>query len=177
MGYRVNLVRYHERDLAKALALQEKFVEFNRRQAVSILSLPADAPLNDERRNRLRTLAAGVFTLGQILREQGNAECVQHYLESISHFRRTGNKQSEAIVEFNLGCAYMELPAIYNLDAAGAACQRCLDLHKPNDTLGRSRCIKQIGMVHHERFHEARQHGESAEILMGHLQVVEECYL
>ena len=128
-------------------------------------------------RNRLRSLAVGVFTLGQVLWEQGDAECVQYFRESISHSRRISNKLGEVISEFNLGHAYMKLPTIRDLDAAEAAYRRSLDLCNPNDALGRSRCINQIGMVHHERFFEARQRKDRAETLLRHAQAAEAHYL
>ena len=71
--------------------------------------------------------------MGQVLREQGDAECVQQYLEAITYGRRIGDKQTEAIAEYNLGNAYLRLPAIRGLDAAEAAYQRSLDLRNPND--------------------------------------------
>lgn len=177
MDYRVRLARQHERDFAKAAALQGKVVGFDRQQATSVLLLPADAPLDDEQRNRLRTLAVSVFALGQVLREQGDAECVQHYLETVRHSRRIGDKAVESVAEFNLGNAYKNLPAIRDLDAAEAAYQRSLDLVNPNDALGRSRCIHQIGMVYHERFNEARQRKEPMETLLHHAQAAEAYYL
>ncbi len=177
MDYRALLARQHERDLAKAAALQGKVVEFERQQADSLLSLNADAPLDGEQLSRLRSLAVSVFALGQVLSEQGDAECVQHYLETISHVRRIGDKPVEAIAEFNLGHAYLFLPAIRDLDAAEAAYGRSLDLRNPDDTLSRSKCIKQIGMVHNERFSEARQREEPTETLLRHAQAAEACYL
>jgi tetratricopeptide (TPR) repeat protein len=177
MGYRIGLVKDYERDFVKAAALQEKLVKFHRQRTAPLLSLPADVLLNDEQRNRLRSLRVSVFTLGQILREQGDEECVKHYRESISHAQRISDKLGEVISEYNLGHAYMQLSAIRDLDAAEAAYRRSLDLVNPNDALGRSRCIKQIGMVHHERLHEARQHAESAETLLRHAEAAEACYL
>jgi tetratricopeptide (TPR) repeat protein len=176
MEYRVRLAQLYERDLTKAAALQGKVVEFTRRQAASLLALPTDAPLDDEQRYQLRKLAVSVFALGQVLWEQGDAECVQHYLEAISHARRIGDKQGEAIAEYNLGHAYKDLPAIRDLDAAEATYQRSMDLRNPNDALGRSKCIKQIGMVQHERFIDARQRKEPAEMLR-HAMAAESCYL
>ncbi len=177
MEYRVDLAQNYERDLAKAAALQEKLVELHRQQAASLLALPADAPLDDEQRNRLRTLACHCVYVGSNSSEQGDAECVQHYLEAISHAQRIGDKTDEAIAEFNLGHAYIALPAIRDLDAAEAAYQRSLNLCNPNDALGRSRCIHQIGMVHHERFNEARRRKEPAETLLRHAQAAEAHYL
>jgi tetratricopeptide (TPR) repeat protein len=177
MEYRVRLAWEHEHDLAKATPLQEKLVALRHRQTASLLTLPADVPLNDAQRNLLRTLTVSVFTLGQILSEQGNPEGVQHYLETISYGRRTGDKQAEGIAEYNLGNAYKNLPAIRDLDAAEAAYRRSLDLLNPNDALGRSKCIKQIGMVHHERFRESLRRQESEETLQRHAQAAEACYL
>lgn len=177
MHYRVSLTRLHERDFAKAAALQGEVVEFDRQQAAPILLLPADAPLDEKQRYRLRTLGTSMLTLGQILQEQGNAECVQHYLETVKHLRRIGDKSGEAITELNLGHAYKDIPAIRDLDAAEAAYQRSLDLRNPDDALGRSKGIQQIGMVYHERFREARKRGEPAETVLRYAQTAEARYL
>lgn len=177
MEYRVRLARDHERDLAKAAALQEKVVEFDRQQTASLLTLPADAPLDDEQRNRLRTLGVTVLGLGQILREQGDAACLEPYQESLAIDRRIGDKAAQAVDEFNIGLAYTMVPAIRDLDAAEVAYQRSLDLHNPNDALGRSKCMQQIGMVHHERFRGAHEREETAETLLRHAQAAEARYL
>jgi len=177
MDYRVRLARHHKRDLAKAAALQEKRVESDRRQAATVLALPADAPLDKKQRNRLRTLAMSHGPLGQILQEAGNTECLQHYQEAIRILRRIADKPAEAVAEFNLGHAYMQLPSIRDLDAAEAAYRRSLDLCDPNDALGRSKCIKQIGMVHHERFRDAREHEDPPDTLLRHVQAAQNHYL
>ncbi|HEV7892873.1 MAG TPA: CHAT domain-containing protein [Pyrinomonadaceae bacterium] len=177
MDYRVRLAWQHERDLAKAATLQGKVVVFDRQQAASLLSLPADVPLNDKQRNRLRSLSVSVFTLGQLLREQGDAGCLKRYQDSLEIDRRIGDKPSQAADEYDIGHAYKDLPTIRDLDAAEAAYQRSLDLFNPNDALGRSKCIKQIGMVHHKRFHEARQCTEPTETLLRHARAAEACYL
>ncbi|HEX8147621.1 MAG TPA: CHAT domain-containing protein [Pyrinomonadaceae bacterium] len=177
MEYRVRLAGQYERDFAKAAALQEKLVGLARQQTAPLLALPADAPLDDEQRYQLRTLAVCVFALGQVLLEQGDAGCVRHYLETISHGRRIGDRHVEAVAEYYLGHAYMSLPTIRDLDAAEAAYQRSQNLQSPNDALSRSRCIKQIGMVHHERFGEARQRKEPGETQLRHAQAAQACYL
>ncbi len=84
---------------------------------------------------------------------------------------------SQAIAEFNIGHAYKDVPAIRDLAAAEGAYQRSLDLRNPNDALGRSKCIKQIGMVHHGRFREARQRKKPVETLLRHAQSAEARYL
>jgi tetratricopeptide (TPR) repeat protein len=177
MGYRVVLARDREYDRAKAAALQEKGVEWNRQKAATALALPADAPLDDEQRNRVRSLGVSVFTLGKILEAQGDAECLTRYREALEIHRRIGDKAAQAVVEFNLGNAYKDVLAIRDLDAAEAAYQRSLALLATNDALGRSKCIKQVGMVHHERFLDARKHDEPVETLLGHAQAAEKHYI
>ncbi|HEX8071034.1 MAG TPA: CHAT domain-containing protein [Pyrinomonadaceae bacterium] len=177
MVYRVGLARHHEHDLAKAAALQEKVVELHRQRTASLMALSADAPLDNKHRTRLHTLAMCLGTFGQILSEANDAECVKHYQEVVRILRRIGDKPSEAVAEFNLGHAYKNLPAIRDLDAAEAAYRRSLGLHNPNDALGRSKCIKHIGMVHHARFREARQRKEPVETLLRHAQAAEAHYL
>jgi tetratricopeptide (TPR) repeat protein len=88
-----------------------------------------------------------------------------------------GDKTSQAADEFNIGHAYKDLPAIRDLNAAEAAYQRSLDLCNSTDALARSRCIKQIGMVHHERFNEALQRKEPEETLQRHARAAEARYL
>ncbi len=176
MGYRVNLARNQERDLARAAALQEKCAAWDRRQAAAALALPEDAPLDDGQRNQIQLLGVSVFTLGQILREQGSSDCVERSQESVRHCQRIKDTAREAVAHFNLGHAYKDLPGIRDLAAAEAAYERSLALRDRNDALGRSRCIHHIGTVHYERFKEARRLNEPAETLLKHAQAAEKHY-
>jgi tetratricopeptide (TPR) repeat protein len=177
MGYRVGLARRYDRDLPRAAALQEKRVAWSRERAAPALARPADAALGSIQRNRIRTLSVSVQILGYIQREQGSPDCVAAYEEAIQYAQRIEDTAGEAIAYYNLGHAYMDIPALRDLDAAEAAYRRSLDLCDPNDTLGRSKCIKQIGVVHHERFRAAHRRGEPAETAQQHAQAAEEHYL
>lgn len=177
MDYRVNLAQSYERDLPQAATLQKKLVAWSRQRAAAALALPADASLDHVQRYYIRTLGVSVFMLGQILRGQGSSNCVAAYKETIQYDQRIQDSADEAIAHYNLGHAYKNIPAIRDLDAAQAAYQRSLALHNPNDALGRARCIQQIGIVHYERFNEARQHGEPDPIVLKHAQAAEEHYL
>jgi len=176
MGYRVGLAQGQDRDLARAAALQEKRVAWDRQKAAAVLALPDDAALDDLQRNRIRTLGVSLEHMGHILREQGNGDCVKHYEEAIRYLRRIKDTPFEAICHFNLGHAYLTLPDISNLDLAEAAYQRSLDLFDLNDALGRSRCIHQIGMVHHARCDEAQKKSEPMETLLRHARAAEKYY-
>ena len=177
MDYRVRLARGQERSPAKAVALQEKLVALHRQQAADLLALLPDAPLDDGQCHRLRSLGVSVEALGYILREAADAVCVACFQESIGIYHRIGDKAAEAVAEYNLGHAYMQIPGIRDLDAAEAAYRRSLDLREPRDALGRSRCTQQIGMVQHDRFRDARERQEPVETLLLHAQAAEEHYL
>ncbi len=177
MGYRVRLARERDRDLDRATALQSRRVDWVRARAAEALALLGDAPLDAERRNRIRTLGVSTHMLGELLRERGDPDCTDRYRESIDYARRVGDTVGEANVYHNLGYAYVQIPAIRDLDSAELAYRTSLDLREPNDALGRSQCIQQIGMVHHERFREARVRGEPESILLGHAQAAETAYL
>ena len=175
MEYRVRLAR-QERDLDQATTLQEKVVELHRSQAADVLALPEEAELDAAQRHRLRTVGVSVFTLGQILREQGKAACVGQYQEATRIDQRIEDTAAEAADHFNLGHAHMQIPDIRDLDAAEAEYRRSLELSQPDDALGRSKAIKQIGMVHHERFNQALKGGEAPEAILKHAQAAERHY-
>ena len=176
MGYRLDLARQHDRDLPRAAALQGEVVAWDRQQAAPALALPAAAPLEPAQRNCIRSLAVSLEALGHILREQGNGDCVQQYEEAIRHCQRIKDTAEESINHFNLGHAYLTIPAIRNLDAAEAAYRCELALLTPSDASGRASTTKQIGMVNHERFRESRQRGEPAATVLKHAQAAEQHY-
>ncbi len=176
MGYRVDLAKNVERDLAKATALQSKVVVWDRQQATEALTLASAALLDSVQHHRIHTLAMSTGTLGQILMGENSHDCVAVYEETIRYCQRIGDRTAEAITHFNLGHAYKDLPAIRNLDTAEAAYQRSLELHDPNDALERAKCIQQIGIVLHERFNEARQRGDATDHSFQHAQAAEQHY-
>ncbi len=177
MEYRVRLAQDRDRDLGRAADLQARVVDWDRAQAAAALGLPRDAPLDADQRNRIRSLGASVHTLGQILSELADPDCVERYREAIGWCRRIGDTAAESIAHYNLGHAYMQIPALRDLDAAESAYRAGLDLCDPNDALGRSRCLQAIGRVHHERFGEARGRGEPEAVLLRHARAAESGYL
>lgn len=176
MGYRVALAQDHDRDLPRATALQENLVAWNRLQAAPALALPPDAALDPDQHYSIRTLAVSVEALGQTLSEQSSPGCVAAYEESIQHYQRVQDTVAEATSRHNLGVAYLSIAAIRNLDAAEASYQRSLAAWAETDFLNRSKTIKEIGMVHHERFRQSRQRGEPAETVLKHAKAAEQHY-
>lgn len=176
MEYRVSVAKNHDRDFPRAAALQGKLVAWDRQRAATALLIPPEAPLDPEQRNLIRNLSVSIFTLGQILMDQNSPDCVVAYEETVQHTQRIQDTAAEATAHFNLGHAYKDIPAIRDLDAAEAAYRRELALLNPNDALGQSSTIQQIGMVYQERFNEALKRGEPAETMLKHIHAAEQQY-
>ncbi len=176
IDYRVDLARHQERNLGRAAVLQEKLVVMHRQQAATALALPPDAALDGDQHHRIHRLGVSLTGMGDILREQDRGDCVKRYEEAIQNYQRIADTAAEAIAQFNLGHAYINLPAIRDLDAAETAYRRSLDLGEPDDALGRSLCIQEIGRVHHERFKEALQQNAPQATQLGHAQTAENYY-
>jgi len=165
--YRVRLAR-EARQWAEAERLQRVRVEWERRRAASALAAPPQA-LDGAQRNAIRTLAVSLEQLGHVQREQGKAECVAAYEEAIPLYQRIGDQAAEAVAAFNLGHAYMQLPAIRDLAQAERWYRRSLELRAERDRLGRGKCHNQLGAVARERFLEARAANRPEEELLRHL--------
>ncbi len=165
--YRVGLAM-EQRDWAAAERLQRLAVAWNRQRAAPLLNQPAEA-LDAAGRNAIRSLAVSLELLGHILREQGRDECVAVYEEAIPLCQRIGDKPEEAIVCFNLGHAFKDLPTLRDLNRAEDWYRRSLELHDARDRLGRGKCLNQLGAIACERFREAREVGRPEEELLEHL--------
>jgi tetratricopeptide (TPR) repeat protein len=177
IGYRVNLAQTYDHDLPKAAALQEKQVAWCRRQAAPVLAMPPKTPLDARQRNVIHNLGASMTILAQIIGEQSSGDCIELLEECVLVYQRIGDANEEAITQYNIGNAYLDIADIRDLAAAETAYQRSLDLTDKNDAKGRSVSIKQIGMVHHERLREARAVSESTETVQRHAQNAELHYI
>ena len=167
MNYRVQLLE-EERQWTAAAKLQGLAVDYNRQQAAPLLALPPKQ-LDARQRNSLRSLAVTVEQLGHLQREAGAAACVGSYQESYDLSLRIGNHAGAAVIAFNLGHAYMQIPVLRDLAQAEGWYRRALELYAENDRLYRGGALGQLGLVAYERFNEARQAGEPAAVLVEHL--------
>lgn len=176
MGYRVRIAADQNRDLAHAQVLQEKVVAWSRAQAAAALALPKSSPLDNVQTYQIRNLSVALSTLANIQCEKGNGDCVHLYREAIEYDRRIGHATEEAICHFNLGHAYKNIPSIRDLDAAEREYHRSLELTDPDDSLGRSRCLHQIGAVSHDRFRDALQDNQPEERQFRHARKAQQYY-
>jgi tetratricopeptide (TPR) repeat protein len=166
-GYRVRIA-LQARDWPTARQLQDTLVARYRQQAATALATPPEE-LDARQRHQIRSLAAVVHELGEILREQGDPGCIQPYTESLELAQRIGYRRGEGITAFNLGNVFKDVPGLRDLDQAEHWYQRASELFGDHDTLGRARTIGQLGNVAHERFLDARRARAPQEQLIQHL--------
>lgn len=165
--YRVFLAE-EERQWKEAERLQKVHVEWDRKRAASTLAIPADS-LNDAQRNDIRTLGASLHELGEIQRALEQVECEKSYAESLELSERIGEKAGTATCAYNLGHAYLTLPALRNLDQAEGWYRRSLELRDERDRLSRGQCIRELGTVALERFGEARDKSKAKDDILVYL--------
>jgi tetratricopeptide (TPR) repeat protein len=166
-GYRVQLAR-QALDWPAATTLQTARIAWNRDRATAALAAPP-ASLTPGQRNQIRSLAASLHELGQILSIQGEAACLPRYQEALGLFGRIGARQEEADAALNLGNAYLEVPGLRDLDQAEHWYQHSLRLRADSDQHGQAATLGQLGMVALERFGDARAAGEAEPVLLDHL--------
>ena len=165
--YQVRLAM-EERRWAEAERLQSRKVEWNRERAAGALTVDP-GKLEAGQRNQVRSLAVSLSTLGTIRRELGRADCVPAYEEAMALAERFGDRAGAATRAFNLGHAYMGVPALRDLDQAERWYRRSLELREETDRLGRGGCAVQLGTVARQRCAEARAAGRSGYEILAHL--------
>ena len=171
--YRVRIAR-EARQWAEAERLQRVHVGWNRERAASALAVPPDV-LDGAQRNTIRSLAVSRAHLGDIQREQGQSECVEAYQEAIALYQHIGDRATEAISAFNLGHAYLTLPALRDLAQAERWYRRALELFGERDPR-QAQCVGQLGLVAYERFQEARAANKPEEEPLRHLNAAVQFY-
>jgi len=164
--YRIRIA-IDTRDWAPANHLQETALVWHREQAVEALATPTDQ-LTGEQRQRIHELAVSEHTMGDMLREQEDPECVTHLLRSIELKRHIGAFASEAVTAANIGTAYVELVKLRDPDQAERWFEYALERYE-GDRLGLARVTMQLGRVAYERFVDARAANEPDEVLVNHL--------
>ena len=169
------LLAKESHDWTEAERLQRIQVDEQRRRAASLLTRPAES-LSAGEKNTLRTLAVSMEQLGQIQRDTGMAECARTMQDAIPICQKIGDKAEEAILAFNLGHAYKDLPALRNLDEAERWYRRSLELRAEGDRKGRAITVGQLGLVSYERFNDAKKEGKAEEELLKHLNAAVDYY-
>lgn len=162
MHYRVRLAR-QERRWPEAERLQQIRTGEVRKVAQPWLNQPVE-DLDGNARNTVRELAVSLEELGQIQREQGEADCIANYMEALGGYQKIGDRAAEAICSFNLGHAYKDIEAIRDMAEAETRYRCSLELRAEGDNWGRATCLGQLGLVAIERFMEVQDADEDASV-------------
>jgi tetratricopeptide (TPR) repeat protein len=153
--YRVYLAK-EDRNWQDAKRLQQYLVSWGRKKAATVLELSIQQ-LDGSSRHSILILAVLLNELGEILREQGNAGCVDPYQDALELAERIGERSMAAYCAFNLGHAYKNLPVLRDLTNAERWYCRSLDLFDAHDGLGRGNCLLQLGSVALEHLRETKK--------------------
>ena len=152
--YRVRLAM-EERNWDEAERLQRVRVDWNQQRAQPALAAAADRR-DARQKHAIDTLAISLQLLAEIQRQQGSPTCAATLREALDLANAIGDTVGQAIYTFNLGHVYRNSADLRNLDEAEHWYRKSLDLHAPDDLLGRGGCVAQLGHVAYERFREAR---------------------
>jgi tetratricopeptide (TPR) repeat protein len=172
--YRVYLA-LQAQDSSSALHLQRARVGFAREQAAPALTLPSQT-LDDDDRSRIRSLAAALQTLGGLLLQQADPACVAPLEEAGELCQHIGARQEKAVVAYNLGNAYLTIPALQDLDQAETWYRRSLDLRDAHDFFGLAKCNQQLGNVALARLRDGRAVAAPDFTLLEHLRAAQAAY-
>jgi tetratricopeptide (TPR) repeat protein len=157
-----------DRDWARAAAILRRKIDWSRTKTAAARA-GADAERTGAERDALRSLAASLQQLGNVLRQSGSPDCVPALEEAKDLADAIGDRHAEAVSAFNLGHAHLVVPSIRDLDTAEHWYRTSLALRADADRAGRGRCLGQLGSVALKRFDDASAGGADAETLLGHL--------
>ncbi len=107
--------------------------------------------------------------LGNILRFQEDPGCLPRYEEALILAQRVHDTAGEAMLVTSLGNAYLDVPALRDLDQAQRWHQHSLDLKPEHNRVGRAKSLAQLAKVAYERFREAHAARQPESVLLGHL--------
>jgi hypothetical protein len=172
--YRAQVAR-DARDWPAAATLLDIMVAWDREQAAEALAASATS-LTSIQRHQIRNLLADHNDLGNILFQQDDPGCLQHYQEALTLAQKIGDRAAEAQTAGGLGNAYRRMPGLRDLDQAEHWYQHGLSLRSDGDRHGRALNLSWLGSVALERFDHARAAGEAEPVLLEHLNAALRSY-
>ena len=168
-------IAMEDRDWDRAATILRRDIDWRRTTTAGAWA-KADAERTGAERNALRSLAASLHQLGEMLTKSGSPDCVLALKEAIDLAAAIGDRRGEAICAFNLGHAFLNVATIRNLGTAEHWYRTSLALLADDDRAGRGRCYAQLGRVALDRFDDGRAAGADAETLLGHLNAALRAY-
>jgi tetratricopeptide (TPR) repeat protein len=165
--YRVRLA-IAARDWPIATRLQNLAIAWDRERAAAALATPA-SQLTSGQRSQIRNLVISLEYLGHLLRHQGDRGCLLHYQEALTLAQRIQDTAEEIRLAGSLGNAYLDVPALRDLDQAQQWFQHGLDLEPEHNRVGRAKSLGSLARVAWKRFLEASAAGQPETVLLDHL--------
>jgi tetratricopeptide (TPR) repeat protein len=156
------------RDWTTCNALRTTVLDWHRARAAEALASPL-AALTDVQRNTIRGLCVALSDLGHALYWQSRSQCLSHFQEALTLDQKIGDLTAESSDAVDLGNAYMDIPAIRDLEKAEHWFQHSLSLKLESDSYGRAYALGSLGGVALARFDDARAAGEAETVLLKHL--------
>ena len=163
------------RDWPAATRLHNLAIARERDEAAAALAAPA-SQLTAGQRNQIRTLAASLHSLGEVLRFQEDQGCLPYYQEAQALAQRIQDTAGEVILAGSLGNAYLRVPGLRDLGQAQRWYQHGLDLEPEQNRVGRAKSLIALANVANERFDEARDARQPEAVLLGHLNAALDGY-
>jgi tetratricopeptide (TPR) repeat protein len=171
LAYRIDVAR-RSGDLPEAERLGRLLVDWTRRRAAPVLEM-ATGSLDVFGRFFIQSLAAALQYLGEILRMQHKTECLGLFEESLALASQLGYKRGMAIVNFSIAqaCYDDQMSEIRDFDKAEYCLKESLKLFdKSLDKVELTGTYWVLGQLCYKRFTEAREHGQSEELLRHELR-------
>ncbi|MCX5097624.1 tetratricopeptide repeat protein [Streptomyces sp. NBC_00365] len=157
-----------QRDWLAAEELEHTLVRHARTTAAQALAAAPGGLSAQERRDIMR-LAVCLGTMGQIRREQGEADCLQWFDEALDLQHSADHREELFSTHYNIAEAYRKVPAIRDLDRAEWHFLKCLDLAGPDQRLKRIGALGELGLVAWLRHEDAEEAGVPQEERRPHL--------
>jgi tetratricopeptide (TPR) repeat protein len=159
--WRVRLAM-ERRDWLEAERLQRALLAFEQQRAE--LTLKAEPTTwTPRQRDQIDSLATSLDTLGEILRFQGNKQCISAYEEALKLEVQIGDRTSESTTALHLGNAYRSISEIRDLRIAEQFYQQSFNLCAANDGICRATALAQLGQVSIERYRKVTETHKGSE--------------
>jgi tetratricopeptide (TPR) repeat protein len=173
-GIRIDLAT-EDRDWPTATRLLTLAIDHHRRDAAAALAADPGT-LGEADRERISLLALDYEQLGRVQTGQEHAGCVTSLRRAADLYRRIDDRSAQANIAGSLANAYLEIPALRDLDRAEHHYRESLALRPDHDRLGRARDAGSLGLIARQRLLDARRAGAPAAVLTGYLRTAAEYY-
>lgn len=157
-------------DLKLAERLLHRLLSKARERATTAIEKAAEN-WDESDKHAANDLASALHSFGIMQWSAGRPECIQLFEESLKLYEQLEQPANVAVSAFHLGHAYMDLPAIRDLDKAEYWYTRRLEIEQQRgDPLGIGMALHELGQTAYVRFQHARQQNQDVDNLRQHIE-------